>query len=248
VPAPVLSPSPLRWDPPAAIRGTVVVLHGRGEHGGVYERFGRRLAADGYAVAGPDLPEGEDAALGSAATSGPPGAPFVLIGSDTGAVRAIELANVLDPRPDALVLAGLPLAGQLPGAPPDGPGAARGASLADVSWDDELAARTACPVHSAKLGSDPRVSRGALAEPVGPVPSELPDLPILVIHGAIDAVADLAAIRALTATSPKAYLAVVAGGRHDILNDAMHRSVAAHVVLFLEAVRAGERLVEVEPA
>ncbi|GDY59799.1 hypothetical protein SVIO_104220 [Streptomyces violaceusniger] len=40
------------WDEPAGIapRGTLVLLPGRGEHGGVYERFGRRIAADGYRV------------------------------------------------------------------------------------------------------------------------------------------------------------------------------------------------------
>ena len=40
------------WDEPEGIapRGTLVVLPGRGEHGGVYERFGRRIAADGYRV------------------------------------------------------------------------------------------------------------------------------------------------------------------------------------------------------
>ncbi|MGF7235933.1 MAG: alpha/beta hydrolase [Frankia sp.] len=239
--ASVLSPAPVRWDPPAAIRGTVVVLHGRGEYGGLYERFGRRLAADGYAVAGPDLPEGEDAALIGAVTAGPPGTPFVLIGSDTGAIRAIELASILDRRPDALILAGLPLAsGSRAGS------STAGAVLAAADWEGEVAARTGCPVHTARLGDDARVSRGALAEPVGPVPGELPHLPTLVVHGAADPVADLAAVRTLADTSPQASLAVVAAGRHDILNDAMHRSVAAHIVLFLEAVRAGRALVTVD--
>lgn len=240
MPASVLSPAPVRWDPPAAIRGTVVVLHGRGEHGGLYERFGRRLAADGYAVAGPDLPDGEDAALLGAATTGPPGTPFILIGSDTGAIRAVELASILEPRPDALILAGLPLSRltRFGGG---------GAVLAAPDWDAEVTARTACPVYAARLGDDARVSRGALAEPVGPVPSVLPDLPTLVIQGAADPVADLAAVQAFTATSPQASLAVVAAGRHDILNDTLHRSVAAHIVLFLEAVRAGQTLVTVDP-
>ena len=41
---------------------------------------------------------------------------------------------------------------------------------------------------------------------------------------------------------------MVADGRHDILNDASHRSVAASVVLFLERLRVGAEkpLVEVE--
>lgn len=232
--APVLSPAPLRWDPAAAIRGTVVILHGRGEHGGLYERLGRRLAADGYAVAAPDLPDGEDAALAGASTAGPAGAPFVIIGSDTGAVRAVELASVLDPPPDALVLAGLPLAA--PGARPPRP----------ASWDEELDARTACPVHRGRLTDDSRVIRGGLSEPVGPVPAELPDLPTFVVQGDGDQVADIDAVRAVTETSPRACLAVVHGGRHDILNDDTHRAVASYVVLFLESVRAARRLATVE--
>jgi pimeloyl-ACP methyl ester carboxylesterase len=264
-----LSPAPVRWDPPAAIRGTLVVLHGRGEHGGVYERLGRRLAADGYAVAAPDLPAGEDAALARPAVVGRPDVPFVLIGSDTGAIRAIELAYVLDPRPAALVLAGLPLAtpttagtsehgtADIPDNPcAESPARQFGArqfgapvfGAPGLRWEDEIAARTGCPVHAARLADDSRVVRGALSEPVGPVPTALPDVATLIIHGADDRVADLAAARALARTSPNAYLAVVDGGRHDILNDATHRSVAAHIVLFLESVRAGHTLVAVEPA
>ncbi|MYV54557.1 lysophospholipase, partial [Streptomyces sp. SID3212] len=52
--APALSTrTPARsWHPPEGIapRGTLFVLPGRGEHPLVYERFGRRLAADGYRV------------------------------------------------------------------------------------------------------------------------------------------------------------------------------------------------------
>lgn len=40
------------WGPPdgVTVRGTVVVLPGRGENAAVYGRFGRRMASDGYAV------------------------------------------------------------------------------------------------------------------------------------------------------------------------------------------------------
>jgi pimeloyl-ACP methyl ester carboxylesterase len=217
---------PLRWDPATAIRGTVVVLHGRGEHGGVYERLGRRLSADGYAVAAPDLPDGEDAALAGRPAHGP----FVLVGSDTGAIRALELCGPASTRPDALVLAGLPL----PASPADGP-----PPPVFTTWEQELDARTTCADHRARLDGDARFRRGALSEPVGPTPAALPDLPVLVVHGTADAVAPLAAVRSLVATAPRASLAVVADGRHDALNDAEHRSVAAHVVLFLEAVRSG---------
>ena len=41
-----------RWDVPAPVqpRGVLVVVPGRGEHPGVYERFGRRISSDGYLV------------------------------------------------------------------------------------------------------------------------------------------------------------------------------------------------------
>jgi hypothetical protein len=40
------------WTEPEgiAVRGTLVVIPGRGEQPGHYERFGRRIAADGYRV------------------------------------------------------------------------------------------------------------------------------------------------------------------------------------------------------
>ncbi len=42
----------LSWNEPSPVplRGTVVLLPGRGESPQVYERFGRRLAADAYRV------------------------------------------------------------------------------------------------------------------------------------------------------------------------------------------------------
>lgn len=45
---------------------------------------------------------------------------------------------------------------------------------------------------------------------------------------------------------------LVDGGRHDLLNDLSHRSVAATIVLFLESLRAGPGLppvlTRIEPA
>ena len=90
--------------PPAASRGTVVVLTGRGEHPGVYERFGRRLAADGYTVALPDDPLQVPQAFAAHAEG-----TRVLLGSDTGALAAWAWAAEHPGAVDALVLAGLPL-------------------------------------------------------------------------------------------------------------------------------------------
>jgi alpha-beta hydrolase superfamily lysophospholipase len=43
------APAVAEWNEPEGIapRGTVTVIPGRGEHPGVFERFGRRIAAGG---------------------------------------------------------------------------------------------------------------------------------------------------------------------------------------------------------
>ena len=226
------------WHPAEGLlpRGTLVLLPGRGEHPGVYERFGRRLAADAYVVhvldtAGLDQPAtvAEVARLAEGAP-----VPLVLAGSDTGALRA--LAAAVDPslRIDALLLAGTALA-------------ADGASIA--AWEDELTARTACPTHRGRLDADPGFGRGTLAEPVpaaftqaaDQAARQLGDLPVLLVHGDADAVSPVAEARRLASALPGAVLATVAGGRHDALNDISHRSVAATVVQWLERLRGGPR-------
>ncbi|GAA3244717.1 alpha/beta hydrolase [Dactylosporangium siamense] len=207
-----------RWDPPAAIavRGTVLILPGRGEHAGVYDRFGRRIAADGYAVRSA-TPE----TAVSLAQDAP--GPVVLAGSDTGALHALAVAAAHPDLFAGVVAAGAPAA--------DG---------VTVDWDDELRARTACPTHQARLTGDTGFQRGALALPVAanllaPAPVTVP---VLVLHGEADTVSPVDAARRLAADLPKAELATVRDGRHDVLNDATHRTVAAHVVQWLERLRA----------
>jgi predicted alpha/beta-hydrolase family hydrolase len=228
----------LTWAEPEGIacRGTLVVIPGRGEQPAHYERFGRRVAADGYrvhAAADPTV----DPALTLAQVSGQftgPGTvgPRILAGSDTGALFAAGLAATGQvPGLDALVLAGLPT-----GEAGPGPG----------SWDQELDVRTACPAHRARL-SAPGLRRGALYEPVPDGWAERADLgavaqPILGLHGAEDPVSPLPAARARYAAARAAELVSITGGRHDVLNDAPHRTVAATIVLFLERLRLGAEL------
>ena len=107
----------LTWTEPdgIAVRGTLVVIPGRGEQPGHYERFGRRISVDGYrvhAVSDPTADAGLALAqiTGLLACPGTPG-PRVLVGSDTGALFAAGLAaSGQAPGLDALILAGLPAA------------------------------------------------------------------------------------------------------------------------------------------
>ncbi|MET7569075.1 lysophospholipase [Streptomyces sp. NPDC005492] len=216
------------WDEPEdlAARGTLIVLSGRGEHGGVYERFGRRLAYDAYRVRALGDPTTDPAVLEQAAKlladESLPG-PKVLVGSDTGALHALQLAAEQTAGVDALILAGLPTGAWRAG-----------------SWEEETAARTACPTHQGRLTLDPAFRRGALDETPESLPTPRLDLvrvPVLALHGKDDPVSPLN--RALDAYDghPGVHTVAFHGGRHDVLNDALHRTVAATVVLFLERLR-----------
>ncbi|MGW5655567.1 alpha/beta hydrolase [Streptomyces humi] len=227
------------------VRGTVVVVPGRGETRATYARFGRRLAADAYRVRVVDAPPagpktGDVVATGTAArladaiegTAGEDGVvrPVIVVGADSGAAAVLAVlgrAGAQDPvRADALVLAGLP----------DRPAAAGG------SWDAELDVRTSCPAHRGTLTDDPEVRRGSLDEPL---PEALLNaaheadtaLPVLLLAGDADPLADQDALERLAKTLPLARFSVVHGAHHDVLNDLQHRSVAAEVVSFLEALR-----------
>ncbi|MFE3826566.1 alpha/beta hydrolase [Streptomyces sp. NPDC059092] len=226
------------------IRGTVIVVPGRGETRAAYTRFGRRLAADAYRVRvvdAPDLdtddPTGSltrfgarlaEAVEGTAAQDGVI-RPVVLVGADTGAVAAALLGREEAPaagRPDAVVLAGLP---------------GRGATGVGV-WDQELDVRTSCPAHRAALTDDPGTRRGSLGDAVpdalltAAYESDIA-VPVLILVGDADPLADRDALARAATSLPRARLSVVRGAHHDVLNDLQHRSVAAETVTFLETLR-----------
>ncbi len=238
------SPDASWVEPVSALRGSVVVLAGRGESAAVYERLANRLAFDGYRVAviadaSRDLPGARRSA--SALLAERPELPRVLLGSDTGAsVAAVLLAEGSVPA-DVAVLAGLPV---------DAPGA----SGAPLDWDEELELRSACPVHRGALSRDGAVEHGALGrsdaltERVDAGLLQRIAVPVLTVHGAADALSPVGAATALLEALPDAESYVVAGGRHDILNDVTHRSVAATIVLFLERLRNPDRSRVVVPA
>jgi alpha-beta hydrolase superfamily lysophospholipase len=219
-------------EPGVAVRGRVLLLPGRGEHPQVYRRFGRRLASDGYRL---DVATGIGPAEALLRDGGP--GPVVVAGTDTGALHAAVLAS--ESTVDALLLAGAASTGPAVHSLP--------------KWSDELDARSACPVHRGRL--DDLATRGALAEPV---PPDLVarfrsvrrlSLPAVLLHGSADPLAPLAGARRLAARLG-ADLVVVTDGRHDILNDVSHRSVAAYVVGWLEWLRTGspQPILTVEPS
>ena len=113
-------------------------------------------------------------------------------------------------------------------------------------WDEELETRSACPAYRRVIGEDADFVRGALE---AELPAEVAgddlftgDLPTLVLHGEADPMTPVEDVLSLVADGSRARAAVVAGGRHDVLNDVDHRSVAATVVLFLESLRRGADL------
>jgi alpha-beta hydrolase superfamily lysophospholipase len=215
------------WNEPDGIgpRGTVILIAGRGETGPTYRRFGSRIAADAYRVRvienTPDAAAVRDRVREVLADPTLP-EPRVLAGSDAGAALALELAAEGAPIA-AVIIAGLPT------SQPEQTG----------EWTDELEARTACPNHQGVLTRT--AEHGAIWQPLpadllGVVASGI-RVPVLAVHGEADVLSPVGDALEVYRGIPRHEIAVVAGGRHDILNDVTHRSVAATVVLFLERLR-----------
>lgn len=213
---------PLVYEPTAAVRGTVVVLHGRGEHPGVYERFSTRIAFDGYRVVVPPVTDALDVATLFAPY---PEGGRILVGHDNGAALAWNLADELNV--DAVVISGASPESQSVPTPSD--------------HSEELDLRSACPVHRARLDADDTFDWGRLSSAAVAYNSSGPSVPVLFVHGENDLVADVVRAASLASRSDTYRISVFEDGRHDVLNDKMHRSVAATIMLFLEDVCKGIR-------
>jgi pimeloyl-ACP methyl ester carboxylesterase len=227
-----------RWDNPPAVgpRGTLIVVAGRGEHPGVYERFGARISADAYRVRAVDDPtvdpDGVEQQIRAVLAEDGLSHPIVLVGSDAGALFAAGLLAQGRVEADALILAGLPASNDA------------GAATNPSDWEGELVERTSCPTHQGRLRADETVRHGAIGEALPDEWFKAADLaavgvPILGLHGAADTISPLQAAKAQYATAPDARLVSIVGGKHDALNDATHRTAAATIVLFLESLKAG---------
>jgi alpha-beta hydrolase superfamily lysophospholipase len=212
-----LSPAAV-W-PAVRVRGTVAVVTGRGELAPVYERFGRRLSADGYTVAVFEA----DADAAASWITGPgvtADAPRILAGSDSGAASVLRVL-AQGASADAAILAGTPV------------------DASDRQPED--AERTACPLHLGVLSTGDARTTEVAGENV-PDPADLAAVavPVLAFHGSADAVSPIEEASVLLGAVPDLELIETVGGLHDALNDASHRSVAATIVLWLERLRGGD--------
>lgn len=208
--------SPATVWPAARVRGTVAVVTGRGERAAVYERFGKRISADGYTVA--VFEADADAAAIWLETAD---APRVLAGSDTGAASVLR-ALAQGATADAAIIAGTPVD-------------------SDAATEPTDAERTACPLHLGVLGSAEARTTPVAADPL-PEAADLAavSVPVLAFHGSADPVSPIAEAAAALNALPDLELIETVNGLHDALNDQSHRSVAASIVLWLERLRTGD--------
>ncbi|MCK9895871.1 alpha/beta hydrolase [Frankia sp. AgB32] len=172
------------------VRSVVAALPGRGEDLAAFAALGERLALDGHRLI---TITGGASRIPAIVETRVPGVPFVLLGSDTGALAAVAMTGSPAVRPDGLVLLGIPLL-HVP--------------VAGLPLED-------------------------------PSPRILPDLPILLMHGADDEVSPLPLVRMTTRTARQADLEVLPGG-HDLLTGPGRRCVAARTLLFLEMLRSAD--------
>jgi acylglycerol lipase len=256
------------WLPAGDVRAVVVFCHGGfGEHVGLYETLGRRLAADGIALHALDAighgrSDGErdlmpswdvyvdDArTLAGLAQAQHPGRPLVLMGHSAGGVAALLLAQRSPDLAEALVVS----------APPAQP----------LPWVEELAedgadevdapdpaeAFSTSPEYLDALRTDPLVHRGPVPpqtiealmrtwpEIAAGVAEGRPSIPVLFLHGDQDPMVPVEDSQALVARLPRATLCILPGDLHDVLNehdrDAVHDVVAEFVLAQVRPAAVG---------
>jgi acylglycerol lipase len=237
------------------VEHVVVLLHGFGEHLGLYEALAHRLTADGAAVHAMDAmghgrSDGERAVLDwdgyvddarqlvNLARDRHPGRPVVLVGHSGGGLAAYLLALRSPGIADALVLSGAPLR----------PLEWVAAQLADGGADDEgfdpTAVLSTHPEYVHALMHDPLAWQGGfppetlrsitrvVPEAGAGLDEGLPELPVLFVHGEQDPVVPVGDARA-SAAQLRAPLVAFPGDLHDVLNEhdreAVHEVVAAFV-------------------
>jgi alpha-beta hydrolase superfamily lysophospholipase len=249
------------------VERVVVLLHGYGEHLGLYDALARRLVTDGSAVHALDAighgrSDGERAVLdwdvyvddarqlANLVHDRYPGRPVVLVGHSAGGLAAYLLAVRSPGIADALVLSGAPLRRQEwveteLAHPQDEEGA-----FADPS---EVLSTHPEYVHA--LLHDPLVwhggfRRGALhaiarvwPEAAAGLTEGLPELPVLFVHGEDDQIVQVADARSSAAGLPDARLVTFPGDLHDVLNEHDRGTVHDVVAGFVAEIAVAPALV-----
>ena len=259
-----------RWPAVGEARGSVLLIHGLGEHSGRYERAGTILAATGLDVVGLDLrgfggSGGRRGHVDSMETwlddiqdrlearrTETAGRPVVLMGHSMGGLVCLSYAESDRRQPDLLILSSPALAADLP------------------AWKQSLAKvlGRVVPTISVKngldgevLSRDPAVGVDYVADPLN-VHSSTTGLarvlldaqerairdvgrvrvPTLVTHGGDDRLVPTASSEIL-ATVPGVERRVYPGLRHETLNEPEGPQVAADMAVWI-----GAHLAPVEPA
>jgi alpha-beta hydrolase superfamily lysophospholipase len=245
------------WRVPVPRAAAVVFLHGFGEHSGLYHRYGYALNGAGIELwaldeIGHGLTEGDRAVIRSVddlvengrrltaiAEAAQPGRPVWLAGHSLGAAAAAVSAARDPGRYAGLILSGAaisPLDWVLalgdPGAPDldlDPAGLS-----SDPFYLDELAYDPLAFTSAAGARSLAAVLPAAWDELAGDFAQVA--LPVLLVHGSDDPVVPVAHAREWAGRLKRARLAEFPGARHDILNETVHRDVAAAITEFVLAV------------
>src|SRR5262249_38108746 len=244
------------------VRGSVLLVHGFGEHSGRYEHVGQFLAERGYAVhaydqRGHGKSEGRrchvdrfDDYLDDLAMvleqirAEPPALPVFLIGHSMGGLVVATFARERSPNVAGVVLSGAAL------AVPENNSRVRIARLIRALLPR---LRLSAGLDLSGLSTDPRVLEAYLADPLverkmtAPLPAELlstgarrgprgadVSLPLLVLHGSDDPICASEGSERFAAAASRARFIRYPGLRHEIFNEPSFREVLADVGSFLE--------------
>lgn len=229
----------------------VIFLHGFGEHTGIYHRYGFALNAAGIDVWAVDqfghgLSPGTRGDFGSIADSSDladsltklaeaerPGLPLVAAGHSFGAVVTLFRLLEKSDRYRAGIISGAPLV-PIP-------------ELLDTdsAFDLDPGWLSADPFYLDSIENDPLAFVDADGGPLSRAldwawdrfGAELPKLsvPTLAVHGVNDPIAPIGAVKAYAEEIEPLQIVEFAGGRHDILNDTMHREVAHTIVDIIDS-------------
>src|SRR5262245_5428320 len=231
-------------------RAAVIFLHGFGEHTGVYHRYGFALNAAGidlWAVDqfGHGLSPGDRGDFGSIEDSSAladtltevaererPGLPLIAQGHSFGSVVTLFRLLAQPERYRAGVVSGAPLV-PIPEM-----------LDADSSFDLDPGWLSGDPFYLDSLENDPLAFVDADGLPLAReldkawdrFGADLPKLtvPTLAVHGVNDPIAPIDPVRAYAEQIGPLQLKEFPGAHHDILNETVHREVAAAVIDFVE--------------